>query len=68
MPDDKKPIHKLIIKPQSAQTACGLTVIAYYPMSNTAMGDEAGQDVFNVTVGKQVTCQKCKERMKENDA
>ncbi len=55
--------HHLIIKPQSAATACGKVIIAYYPLSNTAMLEEAGQEPIKVTVGKTFNCQECKERV-----
>lgn len=57
--------HHLIIKPQSAMTACGLEIIAYYPVSNTAMLGEAGKEPINVTVGKVFNCEECKRKVKE---
>lgn len=65
MPIDTR-IHYLIVKPQSTKTACGIGIIAYYPMSNSAMTDEAGKDPIRVNVGKQgVDCPECKKKMKE---
>lgn len=61
-------IHKLVIKPGSAKLLCGEGVIAYYPISNTAMSAEVGKDHYRVTVGsKGITCPKCKEKMKDGE-
>lgn len=58
------PIHKLIIRPRSAATACGTRIGAYYPMSDSGLSTD-GRTVLQLTItDTEVTCEKCSERNK----
>lgn len=55
--------HGLIINPRSAKTHCGMRVVAYYPMRNTALGNQG--KTFECTVEfDKVTCLGCLESNK----
>lgn len=60
-------IHHLIITSKTARTACGKDIIAYYPLSNSAMLAEVGKEpIITRLSSKGVTCKECKEKGKED--
>lgn len=64
MPLDNK-IHKLVIEPMKAHTACGKDVMCFYPMSETALLVEGGQDPIRCSTFKErITCEECLNNLK----
>lgn len=55
------PVHKLVVKPRSAYTVCGMGVTAYYPNSATALTND-GQHILCTEAPTKVTCEKCAGR------
>lgn len=55
-------MHKLIIKAKSAETACGIDIVAYFPQSNQG-GFVGGERIDCVTDDslEPITCDKCKK-------
>lgn len=58
-------VHALVLNERSANTLCGLNVIAIYPMQQYAMTDEAGKANVRYTMDGKPTCKACYERWKE---
>ena len=63
-------MHKLIITPRHAETACGIEVSAFYPDSEYATPVETGMERFKCTPldDGRITCEKCLEKMKGQNA
>lgn len=61
------PVHKLVIKPRSAYTVCGMSVITYYHNSATALTND-GQHILCTEAPTKVTCEKCAGRTMVREA
>lgn len=61
------PVHKLVVKPRSAYTVCGIGVVAYYPNSETAMTRD-GANILCTEAKTKVTCERCAGRTVRRDA
>ena len=62
----KYDIHKLIINPKSAMTACRLKIFVYYPGSCDGL-TEGNATVALTLNDKKVTCPKCLTRIKNDN-
>lgn len=60
-------VHKLVIKPRSSYTVCGVGIVAYYPNSATAMTNE-GQHIQCTENKAKVTCERCAGRTVRREA
>ncbi|MGY3588044.1 hypothetical protein [Bradyrhizobium sp. USDA 4350] len=58
----KGPMHFLVIHPEKAATACGITIAAYYPNSSEALPNSEGGKISASNTFGEVTCSACRAR------